>query len=166
MKAEMVRRLTAEDGVEYFALRQEALTREPCAFGSSPDDDRFRSVEAVREMLRDPSHLVIGVFTTELAGAVGVRREMRSKLRHKAVLWGMYVRADYRRQGFGRRLVEEAIRVAREDGVVQLHLTATERAAAARALYESLGFVVWGVEPSGLRVQGQDLAEHHMVLRL
>jgi GNAT superfamily N-acetyltransferase len=117
-------------------------------------------------MLRDPSHLVIGAFTPELAGAVGVRREMRAKLRHKAVLWGMYVRAASRRQGFGRRLVEEAIRVAREDGVVQLHLTATERAAAARTLYESLGFVVWGVEPSGLRVQGQDLAEYHMVLQL
>ena len=78
----------------------------------------------------------------------------------------MYVRADYRRQGFGRRLVEEAIRSAREGGVGQLHLTATERAAAARALYESVGFVVWGVEPSGLRVEGQDHAEHHMVLRL
>ncbi len=165
MPGPIVRRLVESDATAYFELRGEALEREPFAFGSSPDDDRFRSVEAVREMLRDPSHLVIGAFTPELAGAVGVRREMRAKLRHKAVLWGMYVRADSRRQGLGRRLVEEAIRVAREDGVVQLHLTATERAAAARTLYESLGFVVWGVEPSGLRVQGQDLAEYHMVLR-
>ena len=162
----MVRRLTEEDSVEYLALRREALEREPYAFGSSPGDDRFGSVEAVRGMLRDPLHLVIGAFTPVLAGAVGVRREQRAKLRHKAVLWGMYVRADSRRKGFGRRLVEEAIRVAREDGVVQLHLTATERATHARALYESLGFVVWGVEPTGLRVEGQDLAEHHMVLRL
>jgi GNAT superfamily N-acetyltransferase len=161
-----IRRLNDEDAAEYFDLRREALEREPHSFGSSPDDDRFRSIEAVRLMLKDPTSVVVGAFAPRLAGAVGVRREMRAKLMHKAVLWGMYVRADHRRLGIGRRLVEEAIRLAREDGAAQLHLTATDRAAAARRLYQSRGFVVWGIEPAGLRVQGQDLAEHHMVLPL
>jgi GNAT superfamily N-acetyltransferase len=163
----LIRRLTIDDAVSYHGLRREALKREPFSFGSSPEDDRLRTLDLARGILEDPTHVVIGAFAPELAGAVGVRRETRLKLRHKAVLWGMYVAASHRRQGIGRRLVEEAIRFARdEDGIDQLHLTVTERASAARALYESLGFVVWGVEPAGLRVEGADLVEHHMVLRL
>ncbi len=67
----------------------------------------------------------------------------------------------------GRRLVEGAIRFARDgDGIRQLHLAVTDRAVAAAALYEKLGFLVWGIEPAGLRVDGVDLAEKHMVLKL
>jgi ribosomal protein S18 acetylase RimI-like enzyme len=63
--------------------------------------------------------------------------------------------------------VEEAIRFAREgDGIRQLHLAVTDRAGGAAELYEKLGFVVWGIEPAGLRVDGIELAEKHMVLRL
>jgi ribosomal protein S18 acetylase RimI-like enzyme len=110
---------------------------------------------------------VFGAFAPELRGAVGIRRLERPKLHHKAELWGMYVRASHRRAGLGRRLVEAAIQFAREqDGVRQVHLAVTERAVAAAALYESLGFVTWGIEPAGLRVDGVDLAERHMVLRL
>jgi len=162
----LIRRLTPDDAESYRLLRQEALKREPFSFGSSPEDDRLRTIDLVRGTLNDPAHAVFGAFAPELAGAVGVRRETRVKLRHKAVLWGMYVAPPHRRLGIGRRLVEEAIRFARdEDGIAQLHLTVTERANGARELYESLGFVVWGVEPAGLRVDGADLVENHMVLR-
>ncbi len=165
MQGPTVRRLVERDAAEYLALRREALEREPYAFGSSPGHDRFQSVELVQQMLADPGQAVIGAFAPNLIGAVGVRRLDRPKLRHKAELWGMYVREEYRRAGFGRRLVEEAIRFAREqDGVRQLHLAVTDSALAAAALYEKLGFVVWGLEPAGLRVDGVDLAEKHMVL--
>src|SRR5262245_26768780 len=149
----VVRRLAPGDAVEYFALRREALEREPHAFGSAAGDDRFQSVELVRDSLADSEQAIIGAFGSELVGAVGIRRLTRVKLRHRAELWGMYVRADHRRVGIGRRLMEDAIRFAREgDGIRQVHLAVTERAAAAATLYETLGFVVWGTEPAGLRV--------------
>jgi GNAT superfamily N-acetyltransferase len=163
----IVKRLAESDAAEYFALRREALEREPYAFGSSPDDDRFRSVELVRESLADSEQAIVGAFANGLVGAVGIRRLTRLKLRHRAELWGMYVRAEHRRAGVGRRLVEEAIRFARErDGIRQVHLAVTDRAVAAEALYEKLGFVAWGIEPAGLRLEGVDLAETHMVLKL
>ena len=163
----IVRRLAESDAAEYFALRREALEREPYAFGSAPGDDRFQSVELVRESLADSEQAIIGAFGPELVGTVGIRRLTRAKVRHRAELWGMYVRADYRRSGIGRRLVEDAIRFARErDGIRQVHLAVTDRAVDAAMLYEKLGFVVWGIEPAGLRVDGVNLAMQHMVLRL
>ncbi len=163
----MVRRLVDADADAYFELRREALEREPYAFGSSPGYDRFRSVVQVREALADPNQAVIGAFAPELIGAVGVRRHTLPKLHHKADVWGMYVRAGHRRSGWGRRLMEEAIRFARGlEGVRQVHLAVTEKAVAAATLYEALGFVVWGVEPAGLRLDDVDLAEKHMVLKL
>jgi GNAT superfamily N-acetyltransferase len=167
MQSPVIRRLVDGDAVDYFALRREALEREPHAFGSSPGDDRFQSVELVRESLADSEQAIVGAFERELVGAVGIRRLTRLKLRHRAELWGMYVRAEHRRSGLGRRLVEEAIRFARErDDIRQVHLAVTDRAAAAATLYEKLGFVVWGIEPAGLLVNGIELAEKHMVLRL
>jgi ribosomal protein S18 acetylase RimI-like enzyme len=162
-----VRRLVVADAAQYFQLRREALELEPYAFGSAPDDDRFQSMEVVREALADSEQAIIGAFAPALVGSVGVRRLTRIKVRHRAELWGMYVRAGHRRTGIGRRLVEEAIRFAREsERVRQVHLAVTDRAGGAAALYEKLGFVVWGIEPAGLRVDGIDLAERHMVLRL
>ena len=162
----VVRRLIDTDSADYLNLRREALEREPYAFGSSPGHDRFRAIEDVQQILADRQQAIFGAFDPDIVGAVGVRRLTRPKLHHKAELWGMYVRESHRRSGLGRRLLEGAIQFAREqDGVRQLHLTVTERAVAAAALYESLGFVVWGIEPAGLRIDGVDVTELHMVLR-
>jgi GNAT superfamily N-acetyltransferase len=162
----IIRQLIESDAAQFLELRREALVREPYAFGSSPGHDRFGSVEDVRHILADREQAVFGAFDTDIVGALGVRRLMRPKLHHKAELWGMYVRESHRRSGLGRRLLESSIQFAREQkGVRQLHLTVTERAVAAAALYETLGFVLWGIEPAGLRIDGVDLAELHMVLR-
>jgi len=117
--------------------------------------------------LNDSHRAVFGAFDTDLVGIVGVRRHMRRKERHKADIWGMYVREDYRGRGFGRRLMEAAIAFAGEqDGLRLLQLTVTDKAARAAALYENLGFVVWGIEEAGLHVDGADLTRKHMVLTL
>lgn len=57
-------------------------------------------------------------------------------------------RAEYRRQGLARRLMEDAISSAERNGVRTLKLDATDEG---RPLYESLGFIVEGtVERWGL----------------
>jgi RimJ/RimL family protein N-acetyltransferase len=163
----MIRRLTPIDAEVYMQLRREALEREPYSFGSSPADDRMRSIELVREILDDSSHAVFGASMPGLVGAVGIQRLTRKKTAHKAELWGLFVRPESRRQGLARQLVEAALDFARAiDGVRQVHLCVTEQAAPAAALYEKVGFVTWGVEPAGLSVDGVDVAERHMILRL
>ena len=61
----------------------------------------------------------------------------------------LYVVPGRRGQGLGRALMEEAIKVAREEGATYMDLGTGEDDVAARALYESLGFDNRGGRPGG-----------------
>jgi ribosomal protein S18 acetylase RimI-like enzyme len=148
-------------------IRREALECEPYAFGSSPGEDFAQTDEQVQRLLADGNTAVFGAFDPNLIGIVGVRRQTRKKTRHKADIWGMYVRREHRGRGLARLLMEAAIAYGREqEGVRMLQLAVTEKAVAAASLYEKLGFVVWGIEPAGLHVDGADLTEKYMFLNL
>jgi len=61
----------------------------------------------------------------------------------------LYVVPGRRGQGLGRALMEAAIELARREGADHMDLGTGEDDAAARALYESLGFTHRGGEPEG-----------------
>lgn len=162
-----IRRLMPEDAPDYVRLRSEALVREPFSFGASPGDDRASSLDFVREALADPHQAIIGAFAPELVGTAGIYREHDLKTRHKTRIWGVYVSAAARGGGLGRKLMEGAIGWARAlDGVRQVHLVVSPRTPTARVMYQSLGFVRWGVEPNALYVNGEMVDDEHMVLML
>jgi GNAT superfamily N-acetyltransferase len=88
-----------------------------------------------------------GEITVLLAGENGHGLAL---LRFRPSLWSekvdcyleeLYVVPGLRGRGMGRALMEAAIRVARERGAGDMHLGTSEDDRAARALYESLGFV-------------------------
>ncbi|RGH10817.1 GNAT family N-acetyltransferase [Clostridium sp. AF15-31] len=56
---------------------------------------------------------------------------------NRAHLMNAYTRADYRRRGISKKMVEILIDEAKENGVTEISLDATEMG---RPLYESLGF--------------------------
>jgi ribosomal protein S18 acetylase RimI-like enzyme len=73
----------------------------------------------------------------------------------------------HRGQGLGRLLMQAVIEHARAaHGIRQLNLTAYAANQAAVALYESLGFVVYGREPAAICVDGMLHDDVHMSLRL
>jgi ribosomal protein S18 acetylase RimI-like enzyme len=61
----------------------------------------------------------------------------------------LYVVPDRRGRGLGRALMEAAMEVAREQGAAHMDLGTAEDDAAARALYESLGFSNREGKPDG-----------------
>jgi ribosomal protein S18 acetylase RimI-like enzyme len=61
----------------------------------------------------------------------------------------LYVVPERRGHGLGRALMEEAMEVARAEGATHMDLGTGEDDAAARALYESLGFDNRGGRPDG-----------------
>jgi ribosomal protein S18 acetylase RimI-like enzyme len=163
----MIRRLTPHDTEAYIQLRREALTAEPFAFASSPEDDQVQSPDVLEELLTGEEEAIFGCFVPQLVGVAGIYRQPGPKSRHKAQLWGVYVTRTQRRRGVGSALVDAAVSFARSlDGVRLVQLCVSERAAAARELYRQHGFVSWGTEPAALRVGDEYVAEHHMYLIL
>jgi putative acetyltransferase len=71
------------------------------------------------------------------AGCVAVRRFEKDT----AELKRMYVRPAYRGQGYGRRLGEEALALARRLGYQAIRLDTLPQMGKAIALYQSFGFV-------------------------
>jgi ribosomal protein S18 acetylase RimI-like enzyme len=63
----------------------------------------------------------------------------------------LYVTPDKRRQGLGRALMQAAFETATERGADYMDLNTSEADAAARALYESLGFSDREGKPDGPR---------------
>ena len=109
--------------------------------------------------------VVYGAFVGgTLAGVVGIARESRTKNRHKAVVFGMYVAPEFGRRGVARALVRHLVAAAKEaQGLEQLVLTVTHSNEPARLLYESEGFRSFGIEPRAIRVGDRYYDKDHMV---
>jgi ribosomal protein S18 acetylase RimI-like enzyme len=165
-----IRILTENDAADFWSLRLEGLETDSEAFFESAEEFRAVPIETVIARLRAPGtdNFTVGAFENgKLIGVAGFAREQRVKAQHKGRVWGMYVTASARGKGVGRALLEALIRTARTlDGLEQIVLSVTEGQAAARALYRSLGFEVYGCEPNSLHDCGRSLSEDYMVLRL
>jgi len=168
-----IRKLTPMDAPLYREMRLEGLRNHPEAFGESAHEFDARTVADIAAMIPSdplsPKGFILGAFdeNDRLAGVVSLSRESFAKRAHKAILWGMYVRPEYRRQHVGTRLVNELIALARALGdIEQVVLTAATRNERAVRLYESLGFTSYGREPRALQIDGDFYDQEHMYLIL
>ena len=103
----------------------------------------------------------------DLVGTVSFERETRVKLRHKGLIYRMYVRTDAAGRGIGRQLIQAAVvRASQIDGLEQINLTVVASNARAKHLYASEGFVSFALEKRGLKMGAHYADEEQMVLRL
>lgn len=162
----LIRQLTPLDAMEVRALRLTALLKNPTSFAGSYDDEAAQPhADTATRLAPHPNRVQIGAFADDtLVGTVGVTRESMAKLAHKTAIWGMFVVAEHRGCGIGRKLLTAALNAASAfSGVRQVTLYVNATNAGAIALYESLGFVTYGIEPSGMLVNGQYFDEQLMV---
>lgn len=147
-----IRRLAASDAELYRAIRLEGLELHPTAFGSSLVDEGSRPLAWFAKGLQ--ANYVLGAEGADrLVGVAGFRRNDGAKIRHRATLWGMYVRAEARGTGVARHLVDRILAHARQH-VDQVDLRVESENKPAIALYKSAGFVVTGRDRRSLKVDG------------
>ncbi|HEX7639645.1 MAG TPA: GNAT family N-acetyltransferase [Burkholderiaceae bacterium] len=150
-----IRRLRPDDAADFQALRLAALLDTPEAFASSHEEEQGLPLDEVaRRFGRDAGPGVLGAWHEgALVGVVGLRRQPLRKLSHKAEIWGMYVAPAARGLGLARQLMEAVLALARETaGIAKVTLSVDAANVAAIALYESLGFVVFGRESDAMRI--------------
>ena len=161
-----IRLLRPEDADSIRKLRLEALLDSPESFGSSYEEEREYSLQKFQNRLEVGS--TFGAFQDgKLIGMVTLIPETKHKTRHKAHIFAMYVTPGLRGQRIGRKLVKEAIETAKQIvGIEQILLSVVTSNDAAKHLYLSLGFEIYGKEKHALKIGDSYLDEEHMCLFL
>lgn len=149
-----IRQLMPADAALYKVLRLEALQNHPEAFGSDYEAEKDRPVEQYAVRFQSEQATTFGAFhENELVGVVTVVCSEPVKMRHRANLFAMYVTPRIRTQQVGRQLVQEALRTLEKRSMIeQVHLSVVRTNEAAKALYRSLGFESYAIEPRALKI--------------
>lgn len=165
-----IRLLNETDAPAFQTVRLRSLREHPEAFSASWEDEPTRSIEQVTAQLHDnpPNTSTFGAFVDDaLVGIVSLQRFGRPKVRHKAIVGGMYVVPEARGSGIGRALLDATLAQARiMEGVEDVSLAVTRGNVRAASLPLAAGFVPWGVEPRYINVNGQFFDIEWMMLHL
>src|SRR5579884_2802853 len=103
-----VRILTAKDAEAFWNLRLRALQENPESFGMTYTEILERGIAGVTQNLSrhndsPDNDVTFGAFDEgTLVGTTGFHRETLAKMRHKSMIWGMYVPKELRRKEIGR----------------------------------------------------------------
>lgn len=166
----IIRPLQAADADAYRALRLFALEESPASFGASQEEINVIAREEIARQLEEASKEggILGAFADrELVGLACMSRCEGIKERHKAWIWGIFVRPERRRQGVGRALLEQLLQKASVmEGLLLVKLTLEASNRPARALYYQFGFDRFGTEPLAININGHFYDEDYMFLWL
>ncbi len=149
--------------------------KEFLAVGLINDEENFRITTNDDLNLVFPTNEEIDSFSlgaysdTKLVGIVSFSRDGkdREKLRHKGILFRMYVANEFRGKGIAKLLIEELItRVKNIKDIEQINLTVISNNKNAKKLYEKFGFVTFGSEKNAIKWKGKYFTEDQMVLKM
>jgi RimJ/RimL family protein N-acetyltransferase len=160
-----LRALNAADAARFKTLRLFAIETSPASFWFTQEDEARRTIDEMAARIRQTdTQVVYGAFEQDaLIGIAGLRREPFQKVRHKAVIWGVFVDPAHRRKGIAQDLLKAAVEHASAQwDCAQLRLWVNAENPAAKALYASLGFVTYGMEPRAMLVDGRYYDEELM----
>lgn len=145
------------------------------AFGLVNDEENFRitpndDLNAPFPTKDKVDSFTLGAYSeNQLAGIVSFARDGgdREKLRHKGVLFRMYVSKHFRGQGIAKKLIQTLVeRVNQIADIEQINLTVIANNDNAKKLYEKFGFVTFGSESNAIKWKGKYFTEDQMTLKL
>jgi ribosomal protein S18 acetylase RimI-like enzyme len=159
-----IRLLNSADFSMFWPVRLLALQESPHAFGASYEESLAMSEqEAVSRLSPKDGGFILGAFADQLVGIAGLARQPGIKVRHKATIWGVYVVPTARGRGIARLLFEDLLaRCQAVEGLEEVVLSVVTTNQAAKELYLSLGFEVYGLEKRALKVDNEYFDEELM----
>jgi ribosomal protein S18 acetylase RimI-like enzyme len=150
----------------YKNFLQIGLINDEESFRISPNDD-LKTPFPTNET---NDSFTIGAFLNEnLAGIVSFSRDGndREKLRHKGILFRMYVSSEYRGRGIAKILIENVIERAKLlDNMEQINLTVVTNNINAKNIYTKFGFETFSSERNAFKWKEKYFDEDAMVLFL
>lgn len=160
------RQFISSDAETFRALRLRALADAPTAFASSVEEESAWPIDSFRDRIEAAPNAIFGAFLAgEAVGMAGFVALSGLKRRHRGLLWGVFVDGKHRGSGVARQLVGRVINHA-VDHVQILEAGVTVGNDKAAALYASLGFEIFGVQPKALFVNGRFYDETLITLNL
>ncbi|MEH7254819.1 GNAT family N-acetyltransferase [Neobacillus niacini] len=165
-----IKLLLPSDAESYWALRLEALKQNPEAFLTSYEDaiKRENPISQVAQNFTEEGNYTFGAFEgDELIGVVTLLQEKAEKIQHRANIYAMYVTPRKQGLGVGKALLTEAINKAKSIEMIEkINLSVVATNEAAKKLYTSLGFKVYGLEEKAMKLNGVYLDDEHRVLHI
>jgi ribosomal protein S18 acetylase RimI-like enzyme len=137
-----VRTLQPERWREARELRLQALQTDPIAFGSAyEEEENFPEEEWQRRM----KNAIFALSDDRPVGTITYVFSNRVKSKHIARIFAFYVEPNYRNRGIGKKLLERALELIRENKeIVKIQLFVNREQEAAVKLYKKMGFVIVG----------------------
>lgn len=163
----LVQEITAEENYGYKAFLLEGLKTQEIHFRISPEDELNEPFPTRGQA--DSFTLAAISEEGKLMGVVSFQREGtgREKLRHKGLLFRMYVSPLHGGQGIGQALIKEVVdRALQLPGMEQIILTVVATNTKANHIYKKAGFESYGLEPRAIKYKGQYFDEEFMILHL
>lgn len=149
---------------EYKAFLHVGLLNDSESFRIAPEDDVNEGFPT-RDLA---DSFTLGAYVdSHLAGVISFERDgkNRRKLRHKGILFRMYVAANYRGLGVSKSLISTLLdRVRALGDIEQVTLTVIANNEVAKALYSRFGFETFALEPKAIKWSGKYFDEEQMKL--
>jgi RimJ/RimL family protein N-acetyltransferase len=138
-------------------LRLEAVHLHPEAFGAEYAAEFGHPATFWEERLHSAGSEGTVFFATQnesFIGMCGIQRRNSPKIKHSAIIWGVYVQADWRGLQIAERLIASCTGWAQTQGIKIVKLAVVNTNTAAIRCYASCGFKVYGIEPQALCYNG------------
>lgn len=161
----MIKTITQEYEIQaYYDLLVKAITDEPQFFRVSPIDIKGE----VFPTKDDFENFTLGAFSDEgeLLGTVGFKRDLFVKLKHKGLIFRMYVSEKAKGLGLGRTLLQALIERASQDKTLkQIYLTVVATNHRAKNLYLSEGFEVFSTEINSIQMNKNEFVDEDSMIK-
>ncbi len=160
-----IKTITQEHEIKaYYDLLVKAITNEPQFFRISPIDIE-REVFPTKDTFEN---FTLGAFSDEgeLLGTVGFKRDLFVKLKHKGLIFRMYVSEKTKGKGLGRKLLQALIERASQDKILkQIYLTVVATNHRAKSLYLSEGFEVFSTEINSIQMTENEFVDEDSMIK-